>query len=84
MADPSPSDVERALAAIRDAKGNVARVSETWTVEHAGRRDIFIVDAGMRAVESGDAYTTWLVSFGAGGTLLGVERFTSRACRPLR
>jgi hypothetical protein len=84
MAQVTAAELERALVAIRGAGGTVARVLDTWAVEHGARRELFVVDAGASPVERGEPYATWLVTFGADGSLLAVDRFESKACRPLR
>jgi hypothetical protein len=82
--DLASPELERALAAIRGAGGDVAHVLETWAVDRGAKREIFVVDAGASPVERGEPYATWLVTFARDGSLLGVDRFESLACRPLR
>ena len=84
MPSLSSPELERALAAIRGAGGEVASVLETWAVDQGAKREVFVVDAGASRVERGEPYATWLVTFALDGSLLAVNRFESLACRPLR
>jgi hypothetical protein len=84
MPNSSSPELERALAAIRGAGGDVTHVLETWAVDHGAKREVFVIDAGASPVERGEPYATWLVTFAPDGSLLRVDRFESRACRPLR
>jgi hypothetical protein len=84
MANRAAPELERVLAAIRGAGGDVSRVLETWVVDHGARREVFVIDGGDSPVERGEPYATWLVTFAPDGSLLGVDRFESRACRRLR
>jgi hypothetical protein len=84
MPNLASAELERALTAIRGAGGDVAHVLEVWAVDHGAKREVFVVDAGTSPVGRGEPYATWLVTFALDGSLLGVDRFESRACRPLR
>lgn len=84
MREPSPVELERALAAIRARGHSVTHALETWLVEHPSQRELFVIDAGPAPVGRGEAYTTWLVTFARDGSVLGVSQFASNACRPLR
>jgi hypothetical protein len=77
----SPELLDAAVAAIRRSGGGVNPIGDCWITKSGATCQIFVTEA-PESLSAGQAYTTWVVSLGADGTVSRVEQFRSTACRP--
>jgi hypothetical protein len=81
MERPTPSELQTALEAMRRAGAAFTDIAEAWITPGTKRRQLFVVTRRTPTLERGDPYDTWIVNLASDGSVIGVDRFESIACR---
>ena len=76
-----PKRLSTSLEAIRAAGGHVSNVLDAWEAPLGNQVQVFVSVARASRVSRGDAYDTWVVTLGPGGSAESLERFPSTACQ---